>query len=69
MVKFSVKFDGMAKLNRSKKASNKDEAQTNRSILKIIHEGVVDLKDLIDFTKKEFGLKLSISKLLIGKFF
>jgi len=62
-VKFSEKFEGTAKLNLSRKASSKDVIQTNKSMLKIIHDGVVDRKDLIDFAKNEFWLKLSISQL------
>jgi hypothetical protein len=55
-VKFWLKFEGTAKLNLSRKAKIKEEIHINKSILKIIHDGVVDLKNLIDFAKNEFWL-------------
>jgi hypothetical protein len=50
VVKFCLKFSGTAKLNLKRKASDSETAQINRSILKMIHDGVVDLKNLTDLT-------------------
>jgi hypothetical protein len=58
-----VKFPGTAKLNLNKNESTREEAQINKSILNTIQDGVVDLKNLTDFTKKEFESKLNISHL------
>ena len=54
--KFSVKSEGTAKLNLRRNAKIRDNMQVNKSMLKIIHEGVVVLKNLIDFTMNEFEL-------------
>jgi hypothetical protein len=67
--KFSVKFFGTTKLNLRRKASINDMAQITKSILKMIQDGVVDLKNLIDFTMNEFEVKLSMGQLLVGIFF
>lgn len=53
-VKFSVKFEGTEKLNLKRNANSSDDTQINRSMLKIIHDGVVERKNLIDFVKIEF---------------
>ena len=54
--KFSVKSEGTAKLNLRRNAKIRDNMQVNKSMLNIIHEGVVVLKNLIDFTMNEFEL-------------
>jgi len=67
--KFSVKFFGTTKLNLRRKASINDMAQITKSILKMIQDGVVDLKNLIDLTMKEFELMLSMGQLFSWSIF
>jgi len=44
-------------------------AQITKSILKMIQDGVFDLKNLIDFTMKEFELMLSMGQLFSWSIF
>jgi hypothetical protein len=53
VVKLLTYSPGIEKLKRRKKARNKETEQINRSILKIIHAGVVDLNErTIRYTKE-----------------
>ncbi len=61
--KFSVKFAGTAKLKRRRKARITETAQRTKSMLKIIHEGVVDRKNFTDLTRNEFEFKIGMGTL------